>query len=114
MIGTARMLLQTQDRAGEAAAAALCGGFGLVYLFCIGLIVILALAFLVFWILMLVDCIQRDEKDFPGSTGNSKVVWLVILLASWVFSLYWVAAILYYFLVKRKAEAEKTPPTQQA
>lgn len=105
MLWVQRMLLQAQDRAGEAAAAALCGGFGIAYLLCIGLIVILALAFLVFWILMLVDCIQRDEKDFPGSTGNSKVIWLVILLASWVFSLYWVSAILYYFLVKRKAEA---------
>lgn len=111
---TQRILLQAQDRAGQAAAAALCGGFGIVYLLCIGLIVILALAFLVFWILMLVDCIQRDEKDFPGSTGNSKVIWLVILLASWVFSLYWVSAILYYFLVKRKAEAEKPAPTQEA
>lgn len=90
-------------RSGDAAAAALCSGFGLLYLACIGLISLIGVGLLVFWILMLVDVIRREEADFPGSTGNSKTMWLVILLVSWLVGLSWLAAIVYYFAVKRKA-----------
>lgn len=99
------LLMQASDKAGEAAATALCGGFGILYFICIGLIAILSVGLLILWIMMLIDCIQREEKDFPGSTGNSKTIWLVVLLASWLLSAYWLAAILYYFMVKRRAQA---------
>lgn len=97
------LLLQASDKASEAAATALCGGFSILYFLCIGLIVVLSIGLLIFWIMMLIDCIQREEKDFPGSTGNSKTIWLVVLLVSWLLSAYWLSAILYYFMVKRKA-----------
>lgn len=105
MLAQLLLLQDASDAAGEAAATALCGGFGIIYFICIGLIVVLSIALLVFWIMMLIDCIQREEKDFPGSTGNSKTIWLVVLLVSWLFSLYWLAAVIYYFMVKRKAQA---------
>lgn len=43
----------------------------------------------VFWLLMLIDCLQRDFED--------KLVWVLVLLF-----LTLLGAILYYFLVKRK------------
>jgi len=50
----------------------------------------------IFWILMLVDIIRKDEKDFANE--NDKLMWIVIVaLTSWV------GAGIYYFMVKRKA-----------
>lgn len=98
------MLLQSgEDVASQAAASALCGGFGLLYIACWGLFALLGIGLLIFWIMMLIDCIQRDEADFPGSTGNSKTMWLIILLVSWLFGLSWLSAVLYYFMIKKKA-----------
>lgn len=81
---------------------ALATGMGLVTLICVGVVLLVSLAFFVFWIVMLVDCFQRDNSEFPNATENTKTVWVVILLVSWLFSLYWLAAIIYYFMVKRK------------
>lgn len=101
----ALLLLQTSadQAASDAAASALCGGFGLIYLVCWGLAALIGIALLVFWILMLVDCFQRDESEFPNSSGNSKTIWLVVLLASWIVGFNWLAALIYYFMVKRAA-----------
>ncbi len=111
MLAMILMQSSSSDAAGQAAASALCGGFGLLYFACLALGALLGIAVLVFWIMMLIDCIQRDEADFPGSTGNSKTMWLIILLASWLVSLNWAAAIAYYFMVKKKAQSmpPKTP-----
>lgn len=108
----AMLLLQTSadQAAGDAAASALCGGFGLIYVVCWGLIALIGIALLVFWLLMLIDCFQRDESEFPNSSGNTKTIWLVILLASWLISMSWLAAIIYYFMVKRAAPRGKSAP----
>lgn len=67
-------------------------------IFCFqGFIWILAILGLVLWILMLVDVIQRDVKDFPNQTENDRLVWiLVVALTSWV------GALIYYLVVYRK------------
>ena len=49
---------------------------------------VLGLALTVFWIWMIVDCAQNET-----SRGNSKIVWLLIIIL-----LNWVGAILYYFI----------------
>lgn len=96
----------TSDAAGAA--------ISIVFLVCWGLIFIIFLALFIFWVLMLVDVIKRDEADFPGSTGSSKTMWLIILLVSWLIGFYWLAAVIYYFVVKRKAagmpKAPASPP----
>jgi len=54
----------------------------------IGFWVVFIVAF-VFWLLMLIDCLQRDFKD--------KTVWIIVLILTT-----FIGAVLYYFLVKRK------------
>lgn len=53
-----------------------------------------SVALFIFWIVMLVDAITKEYED--------KTIWIVILIASFFIGLYWLAAILYYFMVKRK------------
>lgn len=103
------LLLATSDQAASNAVGA---GLGISMLICYGLVVLIALAFFIFWIVMLVDCIKRSESEFPNSSGNSKTIWLVVLLVSWLVGFYWLAAIVYYFMVKRAGG--KTPVTPQA
>lgn len=58
-----------------------------------------ALAVVIFlviaWIVMLIDCIQRDFKD-----GSSRVAWILILIFLSVIGL-----ALYYFMVYRKGRS---------
>lgn len=57
-------------------------------------VMVVMFALFIFWIMMLVDCFKR--------TFEQKNTWLIILFVSWVFGLYGLAAIVYYFMVKRK------------
>lgn len=103
------LLLQSADAAASDAVGA---GIGIFMLICYGVIGLIALAIFIFWIIMLIDCIKRPEAEFPNSSGNSKTIWLVVLLVSWLIGFYWLAAIVYYFMVKRAAA--KMPATPQA
>lgn len=69
-----------------------------------GLVAVVALALFIFWIVMLVDAFKRTNwKD-----DNQKTMWIVIMFVSLVFSLYGVAAIVYYFAVKRALDKPST------
>ncbi len=46
----------------------------------------------VFWVLMLVDAIQRKFKE-----PNEKLIWVLIIIFAHI-----IGAILYYFLIKKK------------
>jgi hypothetical protein len=52
---------------------------------------VVGIFFFVFWILMLVDVIQRKFKK-----DSDKIIWILII----VFT-NWVGAIIYYFVVKK-------------
>ncbi|MDD3887432.1 MAG: hypothetical protein PHN19_01525 [Patescibacteria group bacterium] len=67
------------------------GIFGIIIAIIGGLI---GLFFLVFWIMMLVDCIKRE---FPN-----RGVWLAVLIITFFVGWSWLASILYYFMVKKK------------
>lgn len=94
--------------AESAGSGSLVGGFaGLTVLLTIMPIIIMGLfyliailastALLVIWILMLIDVIQRDEKDFGSESKDQKIIWLlVILLTSYIGS------VIYFFMVYRK------------
>lgn len=81
-------------------------GFGLILFWIIfGLV---GLGLFIFWILMLIDCIRRDF--------DQKTLWLVLLIVSlFVAGLYWIVALIYYFVVKRRNLGRKpggAPPPQ--
>ncbi len=66
---------------------------------------LIGIFFFVIWIIALVDCAKRKPDEFPAGAGgeNAKILWLVILIATFfVTQLNGVAAIVYYFLVMKK------------
>jgi len=94
----------TYDYSSEDPAAAL-AGMG-IWAFCC-MIPMLLLA--VFNIWMLVDAIMRQEYEYPGSTGNSKIIWILLLVFVGLL-----AAIFYYFMVFRKLKRGKGGPAPMA
>lgn len=78
------------DAGSSAAAAGL--GIGLMVMW--GIFMLVALAFFVFWIMMLMDAMKRQWPE--------RTTWLVVLIVSFFLGLSWIASILYFFLVKRK------------
>ena len=94
-----------QDYSSNAGNAVF-GGFSLLFTCCWGLFALLFLALFVLWIFMLVDAAQRQEYEFPNSSGNSKVLWIVLLIVA-----SWITAIVYYFMVFKKIKRGSiTPP----
>jgi hypothetical protein len=94
------------DQASDAAAA-LAGttflGLAWIWVTLIVFIVLVALFLFVFWIIMLIDCIQRKPGDFPDGGDSAKTIWLVVLTVTFfIGNLSGIAAIVYYFVVKRK------------
>lgn len=57
-------------------------------------IVASVIGFLVFWVLMLLDCLKREWPE--------KGAWTAILILSLFMGLHWLSAILYYVLVQQK------------
>jgi hypothetical protein len=85
---------------------------GIIFTLCFGIFWLLAIALFVFWVVMIVDMFQRQEYEYPNSTGNSKTTWTIVMLVSWLLSLFWLAAIFYYFMVYKKIKrGSLQPPT---
>ena len=61
------------------------------------LFLLLAILAVVFWLLMLMDCLRMPDSKFPAKGKNDKVIWTMTIL--WL-SL--VGAILYWLMVKRE------------
>jgi len=62
--------------------------------YCIPLLI--GLGFFAVWIWMLVDLLQREEKDFGPGTNN-KTMWLLIVLLTG-----WIGSLVYYFMIYSK------------
>ena len=66
------------------------------------LIFLASFAFLIAWVWLLIDCIQRKNFD----QENDRLIWALVLLFTG-----FIGAVLYYFLIKRKKDvAAPAPP----
>lgn len=62
----------------------------------------LSILYFVFWVVMLIDLLQRDDNEFPESGKDPKVIWLIILLLT-----QGIGPFVYYFLVYKKIKRKK-------
>lgn len=69
------------------------GGVPVSFVFA-ALLMLTSLAFVLFWLLMMVDCLKRHWPH--------KIIWLSLLIISLPLGLFWLSAILYYLLVIRR------------
>lgn len=65
-------------------------------------VMVVSLALFIFWILMLVDAVQKTEKDFIKIGSGEKNIWIIVLIASLFLGFAWLSAILYYILIRKK------------
>jgi len=75
--------------------------FAIIFCFII-LGTLISLGLFVLWIITLVDCIRRDNKDFAAGGKNPKVLWILLL----VFFRQ-IVPIIYYFLIMYKKKKPK-------
>jgi len=91
--------------AGDAAAG------GLFFIACMGLFAIIGLAMLVLNIWMLVDALGRQEYEFPNSNGNSKNLWVILMIVGLIVGFGWIVALVYYFKVFKVVKRGTVAPT---
>lgn len=73
-----------------------------------GIASLIGLALFIFWIVMLVDLFKREFEQ--------KNTWMIVMLVGFFLGFWWLAAIVYYFMVKRKnlghmTKSSGTPPS---
>ena len=96
------------------ASDAAAGGFGLLIFACWGIFMLIGLLLFILNVWMLVDALQRQEYEFPGSTGSSKTLWIVLLAVGIFIGLGWIVAAVYYFRVFRAVKrGTLAPPMAQ-
>lgn len=67
----------------------------------LGLVIAAALPLLYVW--MFVDAVLRDEREYPSSSSNEKLMWVLLIVFVHV------SAVLYFFLVFRKVKRGSVP-----
>jgi len=92
---------------GCTAEDAVGAGISVFMIVCWGVLALVGLFLFILWIITLVDCIKRDNSEFPGSGENTKTIWLVVLIVTFVVNFWWVASIVYYFMVMKKMPRKK-------
>lgn len=93
----------TSTSSGDAAAGAAFAGVFLVFWL---VFLAVALGFFIFWIFMLIDAFKRTNwKD-----ENQKNLWIIILIVGFVVGLSGIAALVYYFVIKRGLDKGNSTP----
>lgn len=70
------------------------------------IIAVIGTIFFIFWIFMLIDVLKRKNWH----DANQKNLWMILLIVSVFIGLYGIAAIVYYFAVKRALDKESPKP----
>ena len=102
----------TDVAAATTATAGLAAGLLIIW----GVVAVIVIALFIFWIVMLIDVFKRKNWQDEGQ----KNLWMIIMIVSLFVSLYGLAAIIYYFVVKRALDkkgnipaAPQAPPSQK-
>ncbi|MBN1915698.1 PLDc N-terminal domain-containing protein [Candidatus Dojkabacteria bacterium] len=94
------------ESSSDAASGAFAAVFGLgmasfwvvwMCIYCVG--IILGIAGMVLWLVMLIDLAKREDQNFPDKGENQKTLWLLIVILGGA-----IGALVYYFLVYKKAK----------
>ncbi len=48
-----------------------------------------------FWIWMLVDCLKRNDDEFPTGGDNAKLIWTLVIVLT-----HFIGALIYLILIK--------------
>jgi hypothetical protein len=99
---------QDLSSTGSDAAA---GGVVIATWCCLGVFSLLGLALFILWVWMVVDAFGRQEYEFPNSSGNSKNLWIILLLVlGLLIQVWWVIGPIYYFIVFKKIKRGTVAP----
>lgn len=79
--------------------------FGSLFILFIFVFFAILIGLFVFWIVMLVDAFRR--KNWPND--DQRTLWLIILVASFFLQMYWLAALIYYFAMKKPLDRGEVP-----
>ncbi len=102
--GEEELIYNTTDAAAATTATAgLAAGLLIIW----GVFAVIAIALFIFWIIMLIDVFKR--KNWQDE--SQKNLWMIIMIVSLFVSLYGLAAIIYYFVVKRALDKKGGTPT---
>ncbi len=95
--------------AGCTAEDAVGAGLSVFLIVCFGVLGLVGLFLFIVWIVAIVDVAKRGNDEFPNATDNTKTIWLVVLIVTFVLGmgLSWIAAIVYYFMVMKKMPRKK-------
>ena len=78
------------------ASASLYGLFFIVWVFYIIVAFLIGTTLFIFWIMALVDCIRRNDKDFAIGGENAKLVWIILLIL-----VRGISGLVYYLIIMR-------------
>ncbi|MCJ7471795.1 MAG: PLDc N-terminal domain-containing protein [Actinobacteria bacterium] len=84
------------------AATSVYAVFFMIWFYFIIVFMIIGMALFVFWIIALIDCIKRDNKDFAIGGESAKLIWILILIL--VRS---ITPVIYYLLIMKKKPQKK-------
>lgn len=93
----AKMLFEMMSNWGNWWGSGMMGSWGWPFAFFGGTLFIAALAAGILWLWMLIDCLQKQDKEFPTKGANDKLIWVIVLLLGNI-----AGAVLYYLMVKAK------------
>ena len=76
--------------------------FAILWLFYAIAAFLIGITLFIFWIIALIDCIKRDEKDFAIGGNNAKLIWILLLIL-----VRGIAGLVYYLIIMRNNPVKK-------
>ena len=83
------------------ASVSLYGLFFTVWIFYAIVAFLIGITLLIFWIMALIDCIRRNEKDFAIGGENAKLIWILLLIL-----IRGISGLVYYLVIMRKTPSK--------